>query len=113
MARKSKAQQEREDEAYRRTMQPELPMEEGQRRPASVKTFDRVPDHCPKCDKRMSFASGWALVFGDLLQCGNCSYLIEVPRSEYEAYARGLHQYFERMKSPPKPHRSPRSRGAG
>lgn len=110
MPRKSKAQQAREDEAYLRSMQTDLPLppEPSERRGLYLAT---VPEKCPTCNKDMTFASGWALVFGDMLQCGGCSQLITVPRTAYEKYAKGLHDHFDRLKSRPVA-RPKRERGA-
>lgn len=112
MAKKSK--RALADEAWRRAQQLEIPHTEPVPQERTVEQYDLVPTECPACHQRMSLAHGWALVFGDLLQCGFCSHVIGVPRVAYEEYGARLHAHFAGLSwQKPKSKRGPRARGAG
>lgn len=109
-----KSKRQLADEAYRRVMdQVAMPLDEPQQ-VSTVQRHEAVPETCPGCAKRMTLASGWALVFGDLLQCGGCGLRIEVPRTAYERFAIALHEHFARLaaRRAPLPKREKRARGA-
>lgn len=111
--RLTKAQQEAADAAYLRQLQEEMPLDVQPATPA-YPFHERVPTECPGCHKAMTCASGWALVFGDVLQCGACGHAIEVPRAEYERFGKLLHEHFAKQSwDRPAPTRGPRTRGAG
>lgn len=113
MKRHTKAEQARADAAWLANQQTELPVEIPPAAP-TVRHEPTVPFECPTCLKAMTVASGWTLVFGDLLQCGNCGVLIQVPRAEYEKHAKLIHDHFARLNAPiEKSKRGPRVRGAG
>jgi hypothetical protein len=106
-----KSKRQAADEAWLKNQQLALVEEPKQER--RVPKWDLVPVTCPSCCKPMTFASGWAIVFGDLLQCGNCAHTIEVPRAEFERFGRELHTHFARMNHVEKRDTGPRVRGAG
>lgn len=113
-ARKSK--QQLADDAWHRNQELTLGLDAPEPQPAkNVLACDRVPETCPACAKTMTVRSGWALVFGDLLQCGGCGITIEVPRRDWERFSEALHAHLVKMRElgQPLPKHSRRERGAG
>ena len=102
------------DEAWLRNQQ--LEMSEVQvEQQRTVPFYETVPTTCPACGKSMTVRSGWALIFGDLLQCGGCAHTVEVPRPEFEKLAQAIHDahpHRDGYKPPPK-NVGPKVRGAG
>lgn len=111
--KKGKTKRELADEAWLRNQQLEMSDVNTVQEP-TVAHCDTVPTVCPACGKTMTIRSGWALIFGDFLQCGGCAHKISVPRAEFEKLARAIHEkhpYADGYKPPPA--RGPRTRGAG
>lgn len=92
---KSKRQQAA-DAAWERTNQLAMEMPALAPEPPALPLYHRVPAACPECQRPMSVQHGWALVFGDILQCGFCAHRIQVPRNVWAHYSTQLHAFFTR-----------------
>lgn len=110
---KKLTKREAADAAWHKSQQPELLAEAPQER--VVAWFETVPEGCPKCQRRMTFAHGWTLQFGDLLQCGGCGFTCQVPREAHVTYATALHEHFQKVSfdKPKAATTGPKQRGAG
>ncbi|HTJ62137.1 MAG TPA: hypothetical protein VL333_13180 [Candidatus Saccharimonadales bacterium] len=109
---KKLSKRELADAAWLKNQQLEMPREAPQER--TVLRCGTVPESCPSCGRRQTYQSGWNAQFGDLLECGNCAYVIEVPREEHERFLKGVHDHFAALSASKKENaKGPRVRGAG
>jgi predicted RNA-binding Zn-ribbon protein involved in translation (DUF1610 family) len=62
-----------------------------------------VPKTCPGCGLAKGVrVAGWTLMHGDIVQCGNCGYRLEVPRDEFVKYGKALHEAYASPAAPVK-----------
>lgn len=127
MKRKSKAEQERDDAAYRNTMGRLDEHELGQMdwvtgqtegaapepEPDMTLAGLEVPTLCPGCTKKMTLSSGWAVVGDKWLQCGACARRVLVTPEVALRLREAIIKHFHAHPPKPQPNARRRDRGAG